>query len=526
MSITSFEFYIFAIALLIVYFLVPRKWQWVVLLIASFGFYATAGVKALILLALSIIVVYLAGLQIEKINVHTKEAIHSANSIETKRSIREIASAGRRVACVSAVIVVLGIWAVLKFGDFFVQNINAILQWLRPEKLISTPSFILPLGISFYTFHAVGYLVDVYRGKYPAERNFFRFALFVSYFPHIIQGPFSRFDALGKTLFEEHRFSYDRLCKGCRRILWGLFKKLCVADKFGIAVEAIFTAQSPVGLQVLSGAILYSIQIYADFSAYMDIVCGLSHIMGIELAENFNQPYFAKSIEEFWRRWHITLGQWFRDYVFYPISMSKPAMKLGKQARQKYGAKMGKLIPSYAALIFVWTATGLWHGANWTFVIWGWLNLAVIIFSMQFSDTYDRAKAKLHIRSESKGWQLYRIARTFLLVSIFRVFSRADTLSAAVGMIGKIFTNFGIASVRRHPHILFSKMEKQDMVVAALSTCFILLVEILQETGKWESLKEKCPIIVRNVIYVGLIFMLILFAGTAKSMEGFLYANF
>ena len=288
----------------------------------------------------------------------------------------------------------------------------------KPER-----TFMLPLGMSFYVFHAIGYVVDVYRGKYPAEKNFFKYFTFVSFFPHITEGPFSRFNELGKEIFGEHHFSYDRLCSGCARILWGAYKKVAIADILAGYINTTLGNYEDYGFILICFAVvLYSFRIYADFSGYMDMMCGFCHILGIELSENFKQPFMAKTVDEYWRRWHITLGKWFRDYVFYPVSMSKTGTKLSKWARGKWGAKTGKLIAGHLALFFVWTATGLWHGANWTFLVWGYLNFIVILSTTQLEETYKGIKTKLHINSDSFIWKAFCVARTFVLISIFRFF--------------------------------------------------------------------------------------------------------
>ena len=256
--------------------------------------------------------------------------------------------------------------------------------------------------MSFYTFYAIGYLVDVYRGKYPAERNFGKYLTFLTFFLHIVQGPFSRYDELGKSLFQKHSFTYMRLCTGCSRILWGITKKTVIADKIDIVITTIFSYYDEYsGIYIFFALACYSIRLYADFSGYMDIVCGFSYILDIELKENFRQPYFAKSVDEFWRRWHITLGAWFKDYVFYPISMGKISQKIGKWSRNTWGFAIGKLIPGYLALIGVWTLTGLWHGANWGYLIWGYLNMIAILFSMQFSGYSRRIQQKMHLNARS-----------------------------------------------------------------------------------------------------------------------------
>lgn len=421
----------------------------------------------------------------------------------------------------------MGVWAVLKYGNFFIDNINMILDGLHLNWQWRKIPFILPLGMSFYTFHAAGYLIDIYRGKYKAEKNFCRFFTFISYFPHVIEGPFSRYDSLGTSIIQIHSFSWDRLCAGCARILWGVFKKTVVADKIGISVSAILSEyQSYSGTHILFAIFAYGIQIYADFSGYMDIVCGLSHILGIELAENFQQPYLARSIEEFWRRWHITLGKWFRDYVFYPVSMGKTAQKLGRWARKRWGPKMGKLLPGYLALLFVWTATGLWHGASWKYLVWGYLNLFAILSTMQMADRYIKIKERLHISDHNIAWQGFCVIRTFALVCFFRFFSITDGVYTAFFMLKRIFTNLHPGWLMA-PQKLFVALGRAEKSAFLVGVIFIFTVDILCETGKWEAAKAKCPMPLRNLVYTVLIFAVLLIAGGDNDLvKGFMYANF
>lgn len=476
----------------------------------------------------TIITTYFAALRIGRINTASRERLGSEGlSKEEKQAEKAKALADKKKICTLAMAANFGIWAFLKYANFFIDNISGVLKTLHISYECEALSLILPLGISFYTFQAMGYLIDVYRGKYEAEKNIFRFALFLSYFPHIIQGPFSKFDELTKTLFEEHKFSYDRLCEGSSRILWGVFKKLIVADKIGLAVNEVFAnADSYGGIYIFVVIIFYGIQIYADFSGYMDIVCGVSHILGVELAENFSQPYFAKSVDEFWRRWHITLGRWFRDYLFYPVSMGKFAQKLGKKSRAKFGARVGKLIPSYFALIFVWTATGMWHGANWTFFVWGMLNFVVIMAGMHLETFYAKAREKFHIDSENALWQTFQIVRTFLLVCMFRFFSRAENIWTALVMYKNMLLKWDFGDMLA-PRSWFVGMSGHDIAICGLGVLMMFLVDILNEKGKWASVKAKTPFAVRNLIYVILIYSLILFAGGDNDLiGGFMYAQF
>nr|MCR4934711.1 MBOAT family protein [Lachnospiraceae bacterium] len=329
------------------------------------------------------------------------------------------------------------------------------------------------------------------------------------------------------SIKEEHKFSYDRMCEGAARMLIGFFKKIVIADKIGVAVNAIFgNYETYSGVYMLFAMFAYGIQLYADFAGYMDIVCGFSKILGINLAENFKRPYFAKTVDEFWRRWHITLGTWFKDYVFYPVSMGKTGQKMGKWARQKWGAKMGKLLPGYFALIFVWTATGLWHGANWTYLVWGYLNLIVITMTMQLTDFYEKLKAKLHIKSEALYWQIFCIVRTFILVCFFRFFSAAPDITTAVKMLK--YTGINMQwNVLTSPTKLFVDVEYIDIFFIIIGTIIITLIDILDEVGVWEKIKLKCPMIIRNLGFTIIIMLLIMSLGSKSDlMGGFMYASF
>lgn len=488
MNLTSFTFLFFCIILIVLYFISPKKIAWVVLLIASIVFYFFSSIWLIIFVFFTTLTTYIVALIIEKINVKNKTF--------------------RKFLCFMAMFANFGIWGFLKYSKFLLINYFEV-------------PFVLPLGISFYTFIAMGYLIDIYRNKYQAEKNILKFSLFMSFFPHIIQGPFSRFDKLSKTLFIKKSFSLNRFSEGCQRILWGLFKKLIIADKLNIPVSELFNNYNYYnGINILLAAVLYAIQVYADFSGYMDIVCGISKILGIDLSENFKQPFFSKSIEEFWRRWHITLGAWFRDYMFYPISMSKIAQKLSRFFRRNIGPKSAKYIPSYFSLVFVWSLTGLWHGANWTFLFWGLLNMVFILTSMQFSLIYKKIKTFLHIRENNKIFSVFQILRTFLIICLLRIFSRADSLDVAFSMFKNMFSN-----IFEKPYL--PNFQNIDISIVAIGILIIFIVDLLSYINKWEYIKTSTPIILKNIVYLFLIFSLILFSGDNTSLiGGFIYAKF
>ncbi len=525
MSIISLQFLVFVLGVILCYFIVPKKWQWVVLFIANILFYVSFGLKYIGYILFTSVVTYWTALKLDKISKEGKESIVVAAQ-EVKKSVRVKIIDLRGRICKFSIILAVGIWVVVKYGNFIIENTNAVLEFLHIAWTAEHLPFIIPLGMSFYTFHAVGYLMDVYRNKYPAEKNFARYFTFVCYFPHLVQGPFSRFDELGNSIFKEHSFSYDRLCDGCARIVWGFFKKIVVADQLGIVVTAILNHYTRyTGTHIFISMVFYCIQVYADFSGYMDIMCGISRIMGIGLSENFKQPYFARSIDDFWRRWHITLGWWFRDYVFYPVSLGKFAQQLGRKARKTWGTKMGKLIPGYYALIFVWTATGLWHGARWTYLIWGWMNLLVIISTMQLDDWYTEIKAKFHVNDRGKPWTVFCVLRTFFLICFFRFFSTSPSMD-------KLFAMFKHAVSHMNLKVLFSPrlfvgIKRESIIAVLIGILLIFIVDLLKENECWESFKTKCPVIVRNITYTLLIIMTILFmTGGNELTKGFMYARF
>ena len=524
MSIVSFTFGFFLFVFGILYYIVPKKIQWGILLCGNLVFYAYSGPRNLIYNLSCALFTWLSAIGIEKLNSVQKNKIAETVDKDEKAALRTLYGKRKKILVAVTLFLTLGVWIVLKYGPFLTDSFADVFHF--PE-LKGTLKFIVPLGISFYTFDAVGYLIDVYRGKYGAEHNYFRFLTFLSYFPHIIQGPFSRFHALGKEIFEAHSFSYDRLCQGMSRILWGYFKKLIIADKLGISVNEIFAHyENYWGFQILCVIILYGIQIYADFSGYMDIVCGISHGLGIDLEENFRQPYFSRSVEEFWRRWHMTLGHWFRDYLFYPISMSKRMQQINRFFRSRFNPRAGKLAVSFTAMFWVWSATGLWHGANWTFLIWGWLNMIVMMAGQALEPRYAKLRNQLHISLDNPFYDLFRIVRTFALICFFRFFSRADFLHTAIEMLKKVFSGFN-RKLLLTPMKFFPQLQPRDVWIVAVGVIMMLAVDVMAEKGMWKRIKEKTPFPVRDLVYIFMIFAIILFAGTGTDISAnFIYANF
>lgn len=520
MSIISFSFLFFVIILGLVYFFVPKKYQWILLLAGNLVFYAYSGYQFLIYLLGCTYFIWYAAVQIDKNSLALKSALSAAADKEQKDALRRTYGKKKNLWITAALVLTLGVWIVLKYGPFLLDSFASVFHFPELQGVLQ---FIVPLGMSFYTFDAIGYMIDVSRGKYGAEKNYFRFLTFVSYFPHIVQGPFSRFDALGKTLFAEHRFSFDRLSEGFGCILWGYFKKLLIADKLALTVGEIFARFTGYeGIHILFVMFLYAVQLYADFSGYIDIISGISHILGIELETNFKQPFFSVSIEEFWRRWHMTLGHWFRDYLFYPISRSENSRKI----RNRFPPQIAKHMVSFIAMFWVWSASGLWHGANWTFLVWGWLNMLIMWFSQVLDPAYRKGREMFRISQDNKIWHGFRIIRTFCITCFLFFLTRADSLSHAGKMLGQIKL-FSAHNAVQNVYGLFPGLDEHMVWVAAAAVMLMLLIDILSEAGKWDPIKRRTPFFVKDLVFVLIIVSLILFGGNGEDVaKGFIYANF
>ena len=426
---------------LLAYYLVPKKAQWPLLLVASYVFYWCASPWYLLFIGVTTVSTYAVSRLLERVNATQKAylAEHKAElDKEAKKAYKAKMKAKKWHLLLLCLIFNLGILSVTKYTNFVITNINAFLSGSSKLALVD---MIVPLGISFYTFQSMGYIIDVYRDKQPAQKNFFKLALFVSFFPQLAQGPISRYGDLSKTLYEPHCFERKTVSYGLMRILWGYFKKVVIADRLVTGVIALVGGQQYNGAYVFAAMLFYAFQLYCDFTGGIDITIGIAQTMGISLTENFNLPYFSKNIKEYWNRWHITMGSWFTDYIFYPISVCKPMLKLSKWSREHLGPAMGKRVTVYLSSFAVWLTTGIWHGAAWNFIVWGIMNWVVIMASQELEPLY----AKFHSRFKVKGkapYEVFQIIRTILLMSAIRMFDCYRDVPLTFKKVGSIFTTF------------------------------------------------------------------------------------
>lgn len=464
MSFISVTFLVFFIAFIALYYTAFKQSQWLLMLLGSLVFYAFASPVYLIFLLLSSITTYAASLAI---------------STQKKKA---------KLIFALTIAVNLLVLIIVKYSALILESFG-----------IGELSFkmIVPLGISYYTFIVIGYLTDVYREIILPQESFLKYLCFVSFFPHITQGPISRYGDLSGQLFVSHRVEYEKIREGVFRIILGLFKKLIIAQRLTVYVDRVYGNYSSYdGLTLLCATVFYAILIYCDFSGYMDIVVGISRLLGINIAENFNLPYFAASIPEFWRRWHITLGSFFKDYLYYPLlrsSLFKKLTKAMKKGKIKFSKAAIRTVPTVIALLITWMTTGIWHGASYHYGFWGLYHGILISLSTITAGKIALILKKLNISDDSLGLRIFRIIKTFALVDIGYVFFRAPSTSEAFGILGKIVTDFHINGGSIAKAIL--PFTEDNTAISYASICFAaILVLVIYEFRLFvKELKEITP---------------------------------
>jgi D-alanyl-lipoteichoic acid acyltransferase DltB (MBOAT superfamily) len=466
MSFTSLEFLLLIALALAVYYLVPKKWQYLVLLAASYVFYMYAGVALTGYLLAATAITYLAGRKLSALNA-------------LKGSVdKSVLKRRKRLVAAAALVLNFGMLYMLKYLDGTLALITGIfgMNSIRVNILV-------PLGVSYYIFQSCGYVVDCYRGKWPCEKNFLKYALFVSFFPQIIQGPIGRHHDLAPQLTKEHPFDAENLRRGIQLAMWGYFKKLVIADRVGELVGTVFGNYNAYSGSIIVLAVFcYCIQLYCDFSGGIDIARGVASMFGIELAENFRRPIFAVSVADYWRRWHITLGSWMRDYVFYPISLSKPFSRLGKFSRKKFGGIFGKILPTSLATFIVYLIIGIWHGSSPKYIVFGFWNGIIITASLLLEPVFEKLCSGLKIDRQGNVWRVFRICRTAVIIFIGRYLTRAASLSDALAMLKASVCRFDFSSLINGTELSLG-MTKTDYIVVFFGVLAMLILEFLQERG-------------------------------------------
>ena len=537
---TSLNFIFFVLATMLVYFLFPlKKYKWTVLLAASMFFYAVAGYKFAAFILITTLSTYLIALWLSRISRNAKALLKEKKKEwdrEQKKAYKNRIKVQKRLVMTLALVINFGVLAFLKYYNFFAGSLNDLLGTFGTDFSVPTLTLFLPLGISFYTFQSMGYIVDVYREKTEAQRNPAKLLLFVSFFPQIVQGPISIYDQLAHQLFEPHEFDFTRMKHGMELILWGFCKKLIVADRAVIAINTV-TADygSYNGTTLTFIVLLYAVQLYADFSGGIDISRGVAQIFGIDMIDNFKRPYFSKSISEYWRRWHISLGAWLKNYLFYPVAMSNvflnasKKMKATRFGQTEMGGHIAKVLPTSVASLIVFLVVGIWHGADWKYVAFGVWNGMIIMLSIILQPVFDKILERLHIRRESVGYTAFAIFRTLLIVLVGYVFDVAPSFEDGMNTIALFFT--GQDFVTGIDQINALGLNYQDFIVLLIGGLVMLGVSLLQEHNPEQDLRhlfDEKPFILRAaLIYLGVMAVVIFgIYGSGYNAADFVYMQF
>lgn len=486
MSFISDEFVLFFIVVATTYFLIAHRYRWILLLAASYFFYGYYRFDYLLLFIFITLTNYIFALLI--------------NDTPREHSGR------RRIFFVACISISLAILFVFKYFDFVAGSLNFIFQQLQVGQPVPMLSLILPIGISFHTFQAMGHTIDVYTGRIEAERHLGIFATFNSFFPQLVAGPIERATHLLPQFREVHSFDYERAVSGLRLILWGAFKKIVIADRLAAYVNTVYnSAHDYSGLYLIIATVFFGIQIYCDFSGYSDIAIGTARIMGFRLMVNFRQPYLSQSIREFWRRWHISLSTWFRDYVYFPL-----------------GGNRVPLLRNLFNLFVVFLVSGLWHGASWTFVIWGALHGLFIIVE----ELSDRVIRRDKIPLPNYWRKTFGTIVTFALVMFAWIFFRANSLDDAFHIVTNAFNFSGGIGDIAHPFesIAPHGQYRIEFFMALISIVILFAVDWLDASNRLPQLAVRFRRVWRWTVYYAAVLLIVYSVSTSQAT--FIYFQF
>jgi D-alanyl-lipoteichoic acid acyltransferase DltB (MBOAT superfamily) len=520
MAFHSPQFLIFFAATAFLYHRTPRRFRRGVLLVMSYVFYLCADPRAAFFLLGATAITYAGARLIEREN--RPPAAGAQQAPDPKVSRRETERRKKRLLAL-ILLANLGLLAAVKYTAFVVESLRAVLP-----LSFEAPHLLLPLGISFYVLQSTGYVIDVYREEYEANRSFPRYALFVSFFPQLIQGPIGRHDALARQLDAAEDLRYEDLSRGLQRMLWGYFKKLVVADTLAVPVATVFDGYlSYGGAFLFLACAAYGLQLYCDFSGGVDVACGAARFLGIKLAENFRQPYFSTSVAVFWRRWHITLGSWMRDYLFYPLNLSRPVAALGKRSRKRWPGRFGRALPTSLVSVIVFLVVGLWHGGAWKYVVYGLWHACFIAGGALLGPRLSERREALGIRENHPALPCVKVFLTFCAVTLGYCFFRADTLRVALSMFRHGLTHLGIRQIFDGSFAALG-LGAAEASAAGFGLLLVLAVGVLREKGRdpYELLLQK-PWAVQGALTVVLLAVTLYFGVYSDYIASeYIYMNF
>ncbi|MBR2821308.1 MAG: MBOAT family protein [Clostridiales bacterium] len=504
MSLVSALFLVFVAAVLLLYYVLPKSFRFWVVLAASLAFAGFLGFYTLLFVVISAVICYTGGLL----------------------SGPAKSNAARNVFAAITVIINIALLCAVKYYNVIglaAERLNTLFGAVDGQNKFFL--YAVPVGMSFYVLQTTGYILDCRWEKIAPEKNFFKVLLFSTYFPQLMSGPVNTYANLSAQFekAKEVKFSFARICDGAVRVAWGFFKKLVIAERAAMVVNMIYgNHQVFTGWYVPLGVFFFAIQLYTDFSGCMEVVIGVSHMFGIELPENFNCPFFSKTVKEYWRRWHITLGAWLRDYLMYPVLKSTPLIKLGDWSKAKFGKKNGKKVPTYIALLILWFAVGYWHGGLWNYVIGsGILHFIYIVLGMIFEPLFKKIRPK--IGADKIWFRIFQSVRTFVLMLTGFVFFRSASVGDAVDMYAAIFRKGGAAL--NWTNFCVSGMDLANLIVLIVAVLIVFAVDTYKyRPGEDEEPRSAITLLrSKGIVLLWAAFMVLLVATLIFGMYGLGY---
>lgn len=524
MQFISYSFVILWAFSFALYYLAPGKAQRYILLGASVVFYCMGLSGFPLGLLLTAVTTYGCGIYLGKKLEQEKLALKECTDRESKKKIKASCQKERKRIEIIYILFNLGLLVFYKYAVIAVPALESLTGFHAGflEKVV------MPLGISFYTLTAISYVVDAGRENCTVETNFLKVLLFLAYFPAVTQGPFNRFAQLKEQFEREHVFQYDRMVRGIQRFVWGAFKKLVIADRIGIFVDRVYgsSVDSVAGSILACATVLYMLQLYADFSGYIDMAMGVSETFDITLPDNFRRPYFARSVAEFWRRWHITLGTWFKDYVMFSFVMSGIGRRIGKACKNKWNG-LGRQAAPVIGTMLVWFFTGIWHGRTVSYMLWGVYYGVIMSVSLVLEPAFAIWKEKLSIR-DGKIWSFVRMARTWLIVFLADVLIRSESLAQAGAIFKAFLTRLNLRFLLSG-EITSYGLSKYDFLLLLAALLIWLMVSVTEEKGQdVRSVLSGKPAAVRWGCYYGIVLLLLITGiyGGSYDTAVFMYQSF
>lgn len=521
MSILSFEFLVFVAGVLLVQYLLPKQVRWLGLLVASIGFYLASGWQGGVYLGTVALLTWLTGLRLARLRGRMEEA-RTAGETSRAGQIR----ARMRLWLTLCLLAVLGAMVFIKYADAGRQAINALLAHGGSGTELPAFHILVPLGLSYFTFQSVGYVIDVYWGKIPAQTNYLKHLLFAGYFPQVIQGPVSTWQQLAPQLLSPRAFHPQRFTMGFQLMLWGYFKKLVLADRLAGVTVAVFAGTNQPGWLILLGVMLYSVRLYGDFSGGMDVVRGISLMLGVELTENFRRPFFSCSVAEYWRRWHISLGTWFRTYVLYPLSTSRFGAVMAAAGKRLLGKKAGRMLPGAASTFIIFLLIGMWHTASWNAVVYGAYFGLLMGGAMLLEPQFKALRRHLRCAEHPRRWRAFGWVRTMLLLLPAQYFAVSAGPAQGLALMLGTFRSWDFSAFVPTVTALLGGLE---WGIAGGALLLVAAVDGLCECGVDINGRMACgSFLLRWPALMLLILAILVFGcyGTGFDSAAFMYTNF